>query len=90
MRPYLCQRQAALVAPAQKPQAGAAIGATRVRVADVGAEKFGVAPRCTASPRSAISAGTTICGVARSLAIAVLRETGTGSWSVTRFRNPTA
>ena len=59
MRPDRRRRQAAILAPAEKPVAGPGIGAARVRVADVGGEEFDVAPAAS-SPRSAISAGTTV------------------------------
>ena len=50
VRPYLRQRQAALLAPRQKTSARACIGAARVRIADIGGEEFDVTPRCLLGP----------------------------------------
>ena len=44
MRPDRRERQAALLAPTKKLAACAGIGTARVRVTDVGGEKFDVAP----------------------------------------------
>jgi hypothetical protein len=52
------QRQAAALAPGEEPAARPGIGPARVRVADVGAKEFGVAP-AACSAASVISAGTT-------------------------------
>ena len=44
MRPDAHRRQAAILAPREKPAAGARVGSARVRVADIGGEEFDIAP----------------------------------------------